>query len=137
MNEEREQEQRGGLFLLLSKASTFRSALHVVKYGCGQFSIDRTHCKKMLEETEGGWEERESCSSCCCAHKFRIQSCFYLLWPPFFTFTVKFCATNLCNANLFFCFCFCFACDLFSQFFSCRSFFYTAIGIFLWNIFFA
>lgn len=46
MNKEREQEQRGGLFLLLSKASTFRSALHVVKYGCGQFSIDRTHCKR-------------------------------------------------------------------------------------------
>lgn len=46
VNEEREQEQRGGLLLLLSEASTFRSALHVVKYGCGQFSTDRTHCKR-------------------------------------------------------------------------------------------
>lgn len=35
VHEEREREQRGGL---PSEASTFRSALHVVKYGCGQFS---------------------------------------------------------------------------------------------------
>lgn len=37
---EREQEQRGGL---PSEASTFRSALHVVKYGCGQFSNNNSN----------------------------------------------------------------------------------------------
>lgn len=98
--------------------------------------------KEMLEKNlwhDGGGARRSLCSSCCCgAHKFHIQSCFYLLWAPFFAFTVKFCATNLCNANLFFIFVFVFAflAICFPNFFI--SFFFLHCNwVFLWNIFFA
>lgn len=98
--------------------------------------------KEMLAKNlwhDGGGAGRSLCSSSCCgAHKFRIQSCFYLLWAPFFAFTVKFCATNLCNANLFFIFVFVsvFPQICFPNFFI--SFFFLHCNwVFLWNIFFA
>lgn len=110
---EREQEQQ--------EAAAWRGehvplALHVVKYGCGQFfQQQQQHQIELIVKEKlaknfgmlfgGGEGKGTGTNSSCCAHKFRIQSCFYLLRAPFLhlplSSVLQICATRISVFFLF------------------------------------